>query len=132
MVELTHSKLLLPLKDIENVGKEKGYRPGYSAMVIVIRGHEEIFFDFKHTGFRDDCVVTLLLSMEAVKRGTTQEMVELFNDEEQEAADAAKAEHDAFLQARKDGLLNHEYLLQSTMTTSGKCGNLLLTKTLHR
>ena len=95
-------------------------------MVIVIRGHEEIFFDFKHTGFRDDCVVTLLLSMEAVKRGN-QELAELFSDDEQEAADAAKAEHDAFLQARKDGLLNHEYLLQSTMTNSGMCENILST-----
>lgn len=94
-------------------------------MVIVIRGHEEIFFDFKHTGFRDDCVVTLLLSMEATKRGT-QELTEPFNDDEQQAADAAKAEHDAFLQARKDGLLNHEYLLQSTMTNSGKCRNIFV------
>jgi hypothetical protein len=61
--------------------------------------------------------------MEAVKKGT-QELAELFNDDEQEAADAAKAEHDAFLQARKDGLLNHEYLLQSTMTNSGMCRNI--------
>lgn len=43
----------------------------------------------------------------------------MFNDDEQEAAEAAKAEHDALLQARKDGLFHHEYLLQRTMSDSG-------------
>jgi len=48
----------------------------------------------------------------------------MFADEEREAAEAAKAEHDALLQARKDGSFHHEYLLQGTMTDSGNIANI--------
>lgn len=114
---------MIPLKDIEGVNKEKGYRPGYCALVIVIRGHEEIFFDFRNKGFRDDCAVTLILGIEAHKNGK-KEAGDMFSDDEDEAAEAAKAEHDALLEARKekDGAFHHhEYLLQHTMSDSGTC-----------
>jgi sterol 3beta-glucosyltransferase len=51
----TRTKLILPLKDIENVDKEKGFRFGYSGLVVVIKGHEEIFFEFGQPDTRDDC-----------------------------------------------------------------------------
>ncbi|KAK5014387.1 Sterol 3-beta-glucosyltransferase, partial [Cryomyces antarcticus] len=63
----TKTKLVVPLKDIYNVDKEKGFRFGYSGMVVVIRGHEEIFFEFGHSDVRDDCAITLLQRLEAVQ-----------------------------------------------------------------
>ncbi|KOS22177.1 Sterol 3-beta-glucosyltransferase [Escovopsis weberi] len=61
----TSTKLILPLKDIENGQKEKGFRFGYSGLVVVIRGHEELFFEFRTAEIRDDCTVTLLQSLES-------------------------------------------------------------------
>ncbi len=61
----TRTKLILPLKDIENVDKEKGFRFGYSGLVVVIRGHEELFFEFGQVEARDDCAITLLQNLEA-------------------------------------------------------------------
>lgn len=52
--------MILPLLDVENVDKEKGFRFGYSGLVIVVRGHEELFFEFSRPDARDDCAVTLL------------------------------------------------------------------------
>lgn len=63
----TRTKLILPLIDIENVDKEKGFRFGYSGLVIVIKGHEELFFEFGQADVRDDCAVTLHQNLESVK-----------------------------------------------------------------
>ncbi|RMD39290.1 hypothetical protein DV735_g5844, partial [Chaetothyriales sp. CBS 134920] len=63
----TKTKLVLPLKDIENVDKEKGFRFGYQGLVLVIRGHEELFFEFSAAEHRDDCAVTLLQILESVR-----------------------------------------------------------------
>jgi sterol 3beta-glucosyltransferase len=91
------TKLILPLKDIENVNKEKGFRFGYHGLVIVIRGHEEIFFEFNQAAIRDDCAVTLHQNLES-----TRYMVEsgILAKEDQEEADAAKAEHQMLQEAR--------------------------------
>lgn len=95
-------KLKLPLSDIENVTKEMGYRLGYSGMVVAIRGHEEIFFDFREQSHRDDCNITILKKAEAIKKRRLKESGFL-NEEELIAAEAAKAEHKALQEARKSG-----------------------------
>ncbi|KKA26004.1 hypothetical protein TD95_002722 [Thielaviopsis punctulata] len=63
----TRTKLILPLKDIETVDKEKGFRFGYSGLVLVIRGHEELFFEFGQAEVRDDCHFLMEESLEACK-----------------------------------------------------------------
>lgn len=83
---------------MENVSKEKGFRFGYSGLVIVIRGHEELFFEFNQSELRDDCAVTLLKILEPLKY--LQESV-IFGDDEAEQAKAAKAEHQLLQEARK-------------------------------
>ncbi len=93
----TRTKLILPLKDIENVHKEKGFRFGYSGLVVVIRGHEELFFEFSQADARDDCTVTLLQSIEAARY--LQESM-ILDKGEQELADEAIAERDALQEAR--------------------------------
>ncbi|KAK6952586.1 Sterol 3-beta-glucosyltransferase [Daldinia eschscholtzii] len=104
----TRTKLILPLKDIETVEKEKGFRFGYSGLVIVIRGHEEIFFEFNKAEIRDDCAVTLLRSLE-----TTRYLREIgmLDQEEHEDADEAMAERDALHKARLQGNTEHELKL---------------------
>ncbi|KAI9788192.1 MAG: Sterol 3-beta-glucosyltransferase [Peltula sp. TS41687] len=61
----TRTKMTLPLRHIENVGKEKGFFYGYSGLVIVVRGREELFFEFRQTESRDDCAVMLHKSLES-------------------------------------------------------------------
>ena len=95
----TRTKLILPLKDIENVEKEKGFRFGYSGLVVIIRGHEELFFEFGKAELRDDCAITLIQNLE-----TTHFMREsgLLCRDEIESAEVAVAERDA-LQGARDG-----------------------------
>lgn len=94
----TKTKLILPLKDIENVEKEKGFRFGYHGLVLVIRGHEELFFEFNSAEHRDDCTVTLLQNLESIKY-----LVEsgLLAQEDHEEAQIAKAEHEMLQEARQ-------------------------------
>jgi len=104
----TKMKMVLPLKDIENVDKEKGFRFGYSGLVIVIRGHEELFFDFNQSEVRDDCAVTLFRSL--VSRKNLHESG-LLTQEDKEEAEVAKAEHRMLQEARQDGHEQHELQL---------------------
>lgn len=62
------TKMILPLIDIENVTKEKGFRFGYSGLVVIIHGHEEIFFEFGLASNRDDCEVMVLREIDNAKK----------------------------------------------------------------
>jgi sterol 3beta-glucosyltransferase len=100
----TRTKLILPLKDIETVHKEKGFRFGYSGLVVVIRGHEELFFEFRQGDIRDDCAVTLLQDLETTR----------FLEESGDATEAPEeddeyiAERDALKNARQEEFPGHE------------------------
>ena len=109
------TKIILPLKDIENVNKEKGFRFGYSGLVIVIGGHEELFFEFAQSEARDDCTVTILGSLEQLKYMHESGML---TEEEIAENDAAKAEHHMLQEARLLGHNEHDLKLpQSTDQT---------------
>ena len=94
----TRTKLVLPLKDIENVDKEKGFRFGYHGLVLVIRGHEELFFEFSSAEHRDDCTVTLLHSLETARYMAESGVLPHHDDDN---AEAAKEEHRRLLEARR-------------------------------
>ncbi|KAL8870887.1 MAG: hypothetical protein Q9174_003173, partial [Haloplaca sp. 1 TL-2023] len=96
----TKTKMVLPLKDIENVDKEKGFRFGYSGLVVVIRGHEELFFEFSQAEVRDDCAITLLENLESMRY---LEESGLLAQEDKMEAEMAQAEHRALQQARQEG-----------------------------
>ena len=81
-----------------DVDKERGFRFGYSGMVVVIRGHEEIFFEFGSQDLRDDCTVTLLRSLDSME--PFQESVLLTEDEKRDA-EAAAAENLLLQEARQ-------------------------------
>ncbi|KAG6008274.1 Sterol 3-beta-glucosyltransferase [Claviceps maximensis] len=100
----TRTKLILPLKDIETAHKEKGFRLGYSGLTVVIRGHEELFFEFSQVDVRDDCTVTLLQNLEKCRHHRDSAVLP---SEEKEQQEAAMAERDALRSARRDELLQH-------------------------
>jgi sterol 3beta-glucosyltransferase len=101
----TRTKLILPLRDIENVEKEKGFRFGYQGLVVIIRGHEELFFEFNAADARDDCAVTLHQSLESVRF-----LVEsgLLAEQEKGEIESAKAEHRMLQEARLDATVEHD------------------------
>jgi sterol 3beta-glucosyltransferase len=111
----TKTKMILPLKDIENAEKEKGFRFGYHGLVLVIRGHEELFFEFNSAEHRDDCTVTLLRNLESIKY-----LVEsgLLAHGDQEEEQVAKAEHEMLQEARQEGHAEHEIKLPSVEADS--------------
>lgn len=104
----TRTKLILPFKDIENVDKEKGFRFGYAGLVVVIRGHEELFFEFGKAEIRDDCTITVLQNLEATKYLRESS---LLDQDEMESAQVAAAERDALQGARNEELPDHEIQL---------------------
>lgn len=63
-----HTKMILPFGDIENCYKEKNFSFGYSGLVTVINGHEELFFEFSANDSRDDCEYLLLKQLDFYKR----------------------------------------------------------------
>ena len=113
----TKTKLVLPLKDIENVDKEKGFRFGYSGLVIIIRAHEELFFEFSQHEVRDDCAVTLLETIESIHYLNESGVL---TQEDKEEAEMAKAEHRMLQEARQDGHNEHDISMPKTANSSGQ------------
>lgn len=93
------SKMVIPLKDILNVEKSKGYRLGWYGMVVVIKGHEEMFFEFNNADDRDICVVGLLRALLAIEDAVGSTYL---TEKEANDAEAAAAEN-ALLQQARDG-----------------------------
>ncbi|CDO92746.1 unnamed protein product [Kluyveromyces dobzhanskii CBS 2104] len=58
------TKMVLPLDDVENCYKETGFRFGYFGLVIVIKGHEELFLEFGNKNARDDCEFVIMKVMD--------------------------------------------------------------------
>ncbi|KAK0625174.1 glycosyltransferase family 1 protein [Bombardia bombarda] len=109
----TRTKLILPLKDMENVDKEKGFRFGYAGLVVVIRGHEELFFEFNKAENRDDCSITILQNLEVTRY--LRESA-LLDQNEIETAQVAAAERDALQEARNEEFPDHEIQLPREAT----------------
>ncbi|CAK7237927.1 Sterol 3-beta-glucosyltransferase [Sporothrix eucalyptigena] len=99
LVPGTRTKLILPLKDIENVTKEKGFRFAFAGLVVVIRGHEELFFEFRPAEMRDDCAITLL---HLIERARSMKESGLLTEEDKVGAEVALAERDALKEARQE------------------------------
>lgn len=100
----TRTKLVLPLKDIENVTKETGWHLRWSQLVLVIRGREEIFFEFTNASLRDDCAVTLIKNLETMRYLKESGIL---SAEDEESALNAVAENNALQQARVESKPEH-------------------------
>lgn len=67
LLPTVNTKMVLPLSDVETCYKEKGFRFGYFGLVVVIRGHEELFFEFSTALARDDAEYILLKRLDELK-----------------------------------------------------------------
>lgn len=118
----TRTKLILPLRDIENVDKEKGFRFGYAGLVVVIRGHEELFFEFHSAEVRDDCTITILQSLEAMRYLPEPDLPD---GDDSEEAQAAVEEHLALQKARSEGFADHEIRLPRETSSASEAPTIL-------
>src|SRR5215217_4815125 len=110
--------MILPLKDVENVEKEKGFRFGYHGLVITIRGHEELFFEFGQQAARDDCWMRLLRGIDAVRH---YQQSNYTTKEEEEGAEAAKQEYQTLQEARHLAASDHNLQMPTTASEASMC-----------
>ncbi|KAK6363189.1 Sterol 3-beta-glucosyltransferase [Orbilia blumenaviensis] len=105
----TRTRMILPLRDIENVDGEKGFRFSYHGLVVTIRGHEELFFEFASLDNRDDCGNTLRKAMDNSRQMRESQLI---TPEQKANAEIAKREHYMLQEARLEaGHLEHEMKL---------------------
>lgn len=67
------TRMILPLKDIETCTKEKGMNLAYSGLVLEVKGHEELFFEYSSQKARDDCIMMILQQLERIHGNETWE-----------------------------------------------------------
>jgi len=60
--------MVLPIKDIETARREKAYHWSNFGLVVVIRGHEELFFEFGQETAREGCLKLLSEGIEAAEK----------------------------------------------------------------
>src|SRR5271170_6297759 len=60
--------MVLPIKDVETARTEKAYHWSNFGLVVVIRGHEELFFEFGQESARTQCLKLLTDGIEAVEK----------------------------------------------------------------
>jgi hypothetical protein len=60
--------MVLPIKDVETARKEKAYHWSNFGLVVVIRSHEELFFEFGQETARDECLKLLTDGIDSVEK----------------------------------------------------------------
>ncbi|SCU95284.1 LAMI_0F01838g1_1 [Lachancea mirantina] len=73
----TKTKMILPIEDMENCYKERGFRFGYFGLVLVIQGHEELFFEFSLRSSRDDAEFIMLKRLDSKISGVKKSVMTL-------------------------------------------------------
>lgn len=92
------TKLVIPVREIANVETQRGFRLGYSGIVLVINGHEELFFEFRTETARNDCAGTILRKLDAAQM---TESIALLTEQQRADADGAAAENQLLKAARR-------------------------------
>nr|XP_019049094.1 sterol 3-beta-glucosyltransferase [Kwoniella bestiolae CBS 10118]OCF28024.1 sterol 3-beta-glucosyltransferase [Kwoniella bestiolae CBS 10118] len=64
---LYKTKMIIPIKDLYGLKAQKAFRFGHSGLIVVIKGHEELFLEFSSSKRRKACVALLEERMEAVR-----------------------------------------------------------------
>lgn len=59
--------MIIPIRDVYGLKAQKAFRPGHSGLIIVIKGHEELFLEFSSPERRRACVALLEQRMEDVR-----------------------------------------------------------------
>lgn len=79
--------MILPLSDIISISKHRSYRIGYSGLIVVIKGHEEIFFEMRSLSKRDECVDQLEKQIEFVHYQLEDSVERILSPAEMETQD---------------------------------------------
>ncbi|GAA5830538.1 hypothetical protein JCM11251_002507 [Rhodosporidiobolus azoricus] len=64
---LNKTKMILPINDIIGVSKHRSYRIGYAGLMVIIKGHEEVFFELSSADRRDACLARVEQQRETVR-----------------------------------------------------------------
>ncbi|GAA5905363.1 hypothetical protein JCM6882_003138 [Rhodosporidiobolus microsporus] len=56
---LNKTKMILPISDIIGVSKHRSYRIGFAGLMVIIKGHEEVFLELSNSERRDACLAKL-------------------------------------------------------------------------
>ncbi|ORY29024.1 hypothetical protein BCR39DRAFT_559323 [Naematelia encephala] len=64
---LYKTKMIIPIRDLYGLKAQKAFRFGHSGLIVVIKGHEELFLEFSSSKRRKACVALLEERMEAVR-----------------------------------------------------------------
>lgn len=65
---LTPAQMILPIRDILATERTKATRFGHHGLVVIVKGHEELFFEFGAEDRRNSFVVLLERQLEDVRR----------------------------------------------------------------
>ncbi|QRW14842.1 glycosyltransferase family 1 protein [Ceratobasidium sp. AG-Ba] len=65
---LTRTRMIIPIRDILATEKQKPFRFGQHGLVVVIKGHEELFFEFSSSERRDACCGLLEMQQDELRR----------------------------------------------------------------
>ncbi|BGP13097.1 hypothetical protein JCM10213_000900 [Rhodosporidiobolus nylandii] len=65
---LNKTKMILPISDIIGVSTHRSYRPGYSGLMVTVKGHEEVFLEMSSVERRDGCLSTLEAQLDIVRQ----------------------------------------------------------------
>jgi sterol 3beta-glucosyltransferase len=84
------SQMILPINDIIGVSKHRSYRIGFSGLMVVIKGHEEVFLELSNADRRDECMSRLESQRDVVRQQRRE-------NEKEAAAAPAKKELEALL-----------------------------------
>lgn len=59
--------MMIPIKDLYGLKAQKAFRFNHSGLIVVIKGHEEIFLEFSSSERREACVRVLEERMERIR-----------------------------------------------------------------
>ncbi len=60
--------MMIPIRDILSTEKQKAFRFGHHGMIVIIKGHEELFFEFNNADRRNSCVDLLERQMNEIRQ----------------------------------------------------------------
>ncbi|PCH33350.1 glycosyltransferase family 1 protein [Wolfiporia cocos MD-104 SS10] len=66
----TRTKMILPIADVLSTEKSKAFRFGLHGLIVIVKGHEELFFEFADEERRTAFVQVLERQMEAARRSS--------------------------------------------------------------
>ena len=72
------AQMIIPIRDLYGLKAQKAFRFGHSGLIVVIKGHEELFLEFSSSKRRAACVKLLEQRMEEVRiRGESGQDVDM-------------------------------------------------------